>query len=77
MAQKIENTIRVWRAKLDISQDTLANGISVSRQTIHAIERGKFAPSIHIALKLAKYFGTSVEDLFCLKEERADDRVYF
>jgi putative transcriptional regulator len=76
MTQKIENTLRIWRAKFDISQDSLASGIDVSRQTIHAIERGKFVPSIHIALKLAKYFGTTVEELFRLKEEKADDRVY-
>jgi putative transcriptional regulator len=77
MTQKIENTVRVWRAKFDISQDTLANGIDVSRQTIHAIERGKFVPSILTALKLAKYFHTTVEELFSMKKENMDDRIYF
>ncbi len=70
MTSKIENSIRVWRAKFDISQDTLANGIQVSRQTIHAIERGKFLPSILTALKLAKYFNTTVEEIFSLNEEK-------
>jgi putative transcriptional regulator len=70
MTQLIENKIRVWRAKYDISQDTLANGIQVSRQTIHAIERGKFLPSILTAMKLAKYFNTTVEELFNFHEEK-------
>jgi len=69
MTQKVENTLRVWRAKLDISQDTLANGIQVSRQTIHAIERGKFVPSILTALKLARFFNTTVEELFTIQGE--------
>jgi putative transcriptional regulator len=75
MNLKIENTIRIWRAKFDISQDTLATGIEVSRQTIHAIERGKFAPSVVTALKLAKYFDTTVEELFSIGEKTDDQRV--
>lgn len=52
----------------DLSQEKLANEIDVSRQTIHAIERKKFVPSTLLALKLAKYFNVSVEEIFQLEE---------
>ena len=54
------------RAILKISQQDLANAIGVSRQTIFAIENGKFIPSTELALRLSAYFGKSVNDLFQL-----------
>ena len=62
----MKNNIRVERAVLRISQQDLANAIGVSRQTIFAIENGKFIPSTELALKLSAYFGKSVTDLFQL-----------
>ncbi|MBO7587898.1 MAG: helix-turn-helix transcriptional regulator [Bacteroidaceae bacterium] len=62
----MKNNIRVERAILRISQQDLANAIGVSRQTIFAIENGKFIPSTELALKLSAYFGKSVNDLFQL-----------
>ena len=62
----MKNNIRVERAVLRISQHDLANAIGVSRQTIFAIENGKFIPSTELALKLSAYFGKSVNDLFQL-----------
>ena len=62
----MKNNIRVERAVLRISQQDLANAIGVSRQTIFAIENGKFTPSTELALKLSAYFGKSVNDLFQL-----------
>lgn len=62
----MKNNIRVERAILKISQQDLANAIGVSRQTIFAIENGKFIPSTELALKLSAYFGKSVNDLFQL-----------
>ena len=62
----MKNNIRVERAILRISQQDLANAIGVSRQTIFAIENGKFIPSSELALKLSAYFGKSVNDLFQL-----------
>ncbi len=62
----MKNNIRVERAILRISQQDLANAIGVSRQTIFAIENGKFIPSTELALKLSVYFGKSVNDLFQL-----------
>lgn len=49
-----------------MTQQDLANEIGVSRLTIHSIEKGKFVPSTLIALKLAAFFDTSVEELFYL-----------
>ena len=62
----MKNNIRVVRAVLRISQQDLANAIGVSRQTIFAIENGKFIPSTEMALRLSAYFGKSVNDLFQL-----------
>ncbi|MBO7112636.1 MAG: helix-turn-helix transcriptional regulator [Bacteroidaceae bacterium] len=62
----MKNNIRVERAILKISQQDLANAIGVSRQTIFAIENGKFIPSTELALRLSAYFGKSVNDLFQL-----------
>ena len=52
----------------DKTQEELANAIGVSRQTIHAIERNKFVPSVQTALKLAGYFDLKVEELFELED---------
>jgi putative transcriptional regulator len=64
----MDNTIRVERAKKRITQAELAKQVHVSRQTIHAIENGKFVPSTLLALKIARYFGVSIEDLFILEK---------
>ncbi|MCQ2973864.1 MAG: helix-turn-helix transcriptional regulator [Bacteroidales bacterium] len=65
----MENTIRVERAKKRITQAELAEQVNVSRQTIHAIETGKFIPSTVLALKIARYFGVKIEDIFILDDE--------
>ena len=62
----VENTIRVERARKRISQAELAEQVDVSRQTIHAIETGKFVPSTVLAMKIARYFNVKLEDLFTL-----------
>lgn len=64
----MKNTIKVERARKNITQAELADILNVSRQTIHAIETGKFVPSTVLALKMANYFGISVEELFILEE---------
>lgn len=64
----MRNSIKVERAKKDITQAELADKIQVSRQTINAMEKGKYVPSTVLALKIAKYFDTSVEDVFELEE---------
>ena len=65
----MKNSIKVERAKKDISQSVLAEQVGVSRQTIHSIEKGKYSPSAVLALKIAKYFNVNVEDIFELERE--------
>ena len=64
--QGLDNTLRVERAIFKISQQQLADDIGVSRQTINAIELGKFVPSTILAIKIARRFGKRVEDVFIL-----------
>jgi len=66
---KLHNRLRVLRAEKAISQQVLADEVGISRQTVNSIEGGKFNPSVTTALKMARYFGVSVEDAFQLTEE--------
>ena len=67
---KLLNNLKVKRFnKNQITQDELAKQLHVSRQTIHAIENGKFNPSVTLALKLAEFFDCQVEDIFFLNME--------
>lgn len=68
MSDDLDNRIRVFRAEHKMTQAELAEQIGVSRKTISTIEVGRFVPSTVIALKIAKYFGVSVEDVFSLKD---------
>lgn len=61
------NKVRVCRAEKDISQETLAKAVGVSRQTIVAIEGGDYSPSVVLALKIARYFGKPMEEVFSLE----------
>lgn len=63
----MKNNIRVQRAILNITQAELAERIGVSRQTINAIELGKYIPSTVLALKLAKVFRATVDEIFLLE----------
>lgn len=63
----MKNSIRVERAKLEISQQELADRVLVTRQTIHSIEKGKKIPSVMLAIKIANIFKVKVEDIFKLK----------
>ncbi|AWM12508.1 helix-turn-helix transcriptional regulator [Flavobacterium sp. NRK F10] len=64
----MRNNLKVLRAIKNISQEELANQIGVSRQTINAMEKGKYVPSTLLALKLARYFAKPVEEIFELEE---------
>ena len=57
------------RAALDMSQQQLAEAVGVSRQTISLIERGDYSPSVTLALKIARIFQVSVEDIFMYEED--------
>lgn len=65
----MKNKIKIERAEKDVTQQQLADAVGVSRQTIVAIEKGKFMPSTPLALKIAKYFSKSVESIFILEDE--------
>jgi len=58
------NKIKVYRAMHDLTQEDLAMAIGVTRQTILAIEKGKYIPSLDLAFRIARHFGVTVEDVF-------------
>ncbi len=64
----MKNRIRVERAEVRMTQQGLADAVGVSRQTINAVEAGKFVPSAVLALKIARCFGKPVEAVFELEE---------
>lgn len=63
----MKNILHVLRAERRLSQDDLAKLLEVSRQTINAIEREKYDPSLPLALKIAKVFNRKVEEIFFLE----------
>ena len=63
----MKNTIKVERAKLNITQEELAQQLQVSRQSVNAIETGKFVPSTILSLKMARFFKLSIHDIFELE----------
>lgn len=63
------NSIKVERAKKNITQAELAEKVNVSRQTINSIEIGKFVPSTLLALKIARFFESTVDEIFALEEK--------
>ena len=65
----MKNNIRVARAEVRMTQQQLADAAGVSRQTINAIESGKFVPSTVLALKMAQIFCKPVEEIFQLDDE--------
>ena len=62
----MNNTLKVERAILNLTQDELAKAIGVSRQTINSIEKNRYVPSTELALKLSKVFKKPVNDFFSL-----------
>ena len=64
----MKNRLKVARAEMDLTQEDLAKRIGVSRQSINAIESGRYVPSTVLALKMAHVFGKPVEEVFMLDE---------
>lgn len=62
------NTVKLERARINLSQQDLAEQVNVSRQTIHSIESGKFMPSYILAIKIARVFNIPVQELFVVEE---------
>ena len=67
----MENRIAALRKERRISQAELAEAVSVTRQTIISLENGRYNASLLLAHKLAKYFGTTIEDIFLFEEEES------
>lgn len=67
--KELLNKIKVYRAMKNISQEELAVAIGVTRMTINTVETGKFIPSTVLALKIARYFGVPVEEIFVLNDD--------
>ena len=65
----MENRIAALRKERRISQAELAEAVSVTRQTIISLESGRYNASLLLAHKLAKYFGTTIEDIFIFEED--------
>ena len=63
----MKNNIKVYRAIHDLTQESLAEKVGVTRQTINAIEKGKYDPSLDLAFKLSRLFKVNIEDVFLYK----------
>jgi putative transcriptional regulator len=65
----VKNRLRVLRAERNWTQADLALALEVSRQTVNAIETGKYDPSLPLAFKLARLFGLAIEQIFQDQDE--------
>jgi putative transcriptional regulator len=65
----MKNKIKVYRAMNDLTQEDLAKKIGVTRQTILAIEKGRYVPSLDLAFRIARHFEVNVEEIFLYGEE--------
>ena len=68
MVEVIKNCVHEHRAKMGKTQQELADAVGVTRQTIIAIEKGNYTPSVLLAIKIAKYFKEPVEKVFEIKK---------
>lgn len=69
MKETITSTVYERRLARDITQEALAEKLAVSRQTIIAIEKGNYIPSVLLAIKIARFFKVPVEDIFTIRHE--------
>jgi putative transcriptional regulator len=66
----VRTKLKVYRAMHDLTQEDLAKEIGITRQTIIAIEKGKYNPSLELAFKIARYFEVNIEDIFIFDQNR-------
>lgn len=69
----MKNRLEVLRKQNGIKQEELAEALEVSRQTIGSLENGRYNPSIILAFKIARYFNTTIEDIFIYEEGNNDE----
>lgn len=65
----MKNRIEAIRKERGVNQEELAKAMKVSRQTISSLENGRYNPSIMLAYSISKYFGLTIEEVFCFEEE--------
>ncbi|OGG67179.1 transcriptional regulator [Candidatus Kaiserbacteria bacterium RIFCSPLOWO2_02_FULL_45_11b] len=70
MSEKISNQVSLYRNESGVTQEELASKVGVSRQTIIALEKGNYTPSILLALKIAAFFKMPIEELFKITYEK-------
>lgn len=70
MHEKIKNEVSKYRIEMGVTQESLAAEVNVSRQTIIALEKGNYTPSVLLALKIAGFFKVPVEKLFAISYEK-------
>ena len=70
MQEKIKNEVSKYRADMGVTQEDLASRVNVSRQTIIALEKSNYTPSILLALKIAGFFKIPVEKIFKISYEK-------
>jgi putative transcriptional regulator len=68
VTKKLKNTLKVQRAKKDLTQEELAELVGVTRKTINTVENGVYVPSTYLALKLSQVLEVTVEELFQLMD---------
>ena len=71
---ELDNTVRRHRLAAEMTQQELADRLGVTRQSVLSIEKGKYTPSVALALRIAETFGVSVEALFQFKRSKSDDQ---
>ena len=71
----MKNRVRVYRVIHDLTQEELAKKIGVTRQTVLAIEKGKYSPSLDLAFKIAKIFGVKIEEIFIYEDPQEKNDV--
>ena len=64
MSEHVSNRVNQLRKEMEIRQEDMAKAVGVTRQTIIAIEKGNYTPSVLLALKIAKFFKKPVEEIF-------------
>ena len=67
MTESVSNKVNKFRLEKNITQENLAEAVGVTRQTVISIEKGSYTPSVLLALKIAKFFGRKVEDIFFIE----------
>ena len=64
----MKNRLRELREEKGLTQEELAKALGVTRQTVIAIEKGRYDPSLRLAFKIARFFGVKIEDIFIYEE---------